>query len=251
MSAPTGEFAGRTALVTGAARGIGRGSALAFARRGAAVAVCDVLEGKETVDLVRELGVDAEYFPLDVSDGGQVAQVVADVADRFGSLDFAHNNAGTFVPTRFADIDPEDWRRVLAVNLDGVFHCLQQEVRHMLAAGRGGAIVNTASIWAFHGAPFQAAYAASKHGVVGLTRSAAIDHGQDGIRINAVAPGPIETAMTAAVPDEAMAQVIGRTTQQRYGQPGEIGEAVAWLCSDGASYINGTVLPVDGGWLVT
>jgi NAD(P)-dependent dehydrogenase (short-subunit alcohol dehydrogenase family) len=112
-----------------------------------------------------------------------------------------------------------------------------------------GAIVNTASIWSFAGAGAQAAYVASKHGVAGLTRTAALDYGNADIRVNAVAPGPIDTAMTAAVPQEAMAPVIARTTLGRYGEPAEVAEAVAWLCSDAASYINGTVLPVDGGWL--
>ncbi len=114
---------------------------------------------------------------------------------------------------------------------------------------RGGAIVNTASVWSYAVAAGQAAYAASKHGVLGLTRTAAADYGESGIRVNAVAPGPIDTAMTAAVPGEVMAQIVGRTTQGRMGRPEEIGEAVAWLCSDAASYVNGAVLPVDGGWL--
>jgi len=251
MNTPTADFTGRVALVTGAARGIGRGSALAFAARGATVAVCDVLDdAEETVQQIEELGRKAAFLRVDVADAGQVREAVEETVRRFGRLDFAHNNAGTFIPAPLADLTEEDWHRVIAVNLTGVFHCLKYEIQQMLTAG-GGAIVNTASIWAVRGAPFQAAYAASKHGVLGLTRTAAIDYGEAGIRVNAVAPGPIETAMTAAVPKDAMDIVIGRTVHKRYGQPHEVGEAVAWLCSDAASYVNGAMLPVDGGWLVT
>lgn len=251
MSAPREDFTGRVALVTGAARGIGRASALAFAARGASVAVCDVLDdAEETVRQIEESGGKARFLRVDVSDPHQVEAAVQETVGQFGGLHLAHNNAGTFVPAPLADLADDDWTTVLAVNLTGVFLCLKHEIRHMLASG-GGAIVNTASIWGDRGAGMQAAYTASKHGVIGLTRTAAIDHGGSGIRVNAVSPGPIETAMTAAVPKEAMDAVIGRTVQGRYGQPPEIGEAVAWLCSDAASYVNGAVLPVDGGWLVT
>lgn len=252
MVAAEREFEGRVAMVTGAARGIGRASALAFAARGAAVVVCDLIDDGETVaQEVRDAGGSAVFAPTDVADSASVAAAVATAVREFGRLDLAHNNAGTFAPTPLADIDEADWRRVLDVNLTGVLLCLKHQITQMLAQGEGGAIVNTASIWSYNGAEAQASYAASKAGVLGLTRTAAMDYGTQGIRVNAVAPGPIETAMTAGVPTDVMAAIIDRTTLKRYGQPEEIAEAVTWLCSSRASYVNGATLPVDGGWLVT
>lgn len=242
-----GEFDGKVALVTGAARGIGQASALAFARRGASVVVCDMLDTADTVQQIEDAGGKAIGLVTDVSKSASVKGAVGEAVSTFGRLDFAHNNAGTFAPVPLADLDEADWDRVIAVNLTGVFLCLKYQIPEILKTG--GAIVNTASIWSFVGAGAQSAYVASKHGVAGLTRTAAQDYGTAGIRINAVAPGPIDTAMTAAVPKEAMAPVIARTTLGRYGQPHEIAETVAFLCSGAASYINGAVLPVDGGWL--
>ncbi len=242
-----GEFDGKVALVTGAARGIGQASALAFARRGAAVVVCDMLDLTDTVQQIEDAGGKAIGVTTDVSDSGAVQNAVNSAVSTFGRLDYAHNNAGTFAPAPLADLDEADWHRVIAVNLTGVFLCLKYQIPEIIKTG--GAIVNTASIWSFAGSGCQAAYVASKHGVAGLTRTAAQDYGTAGIRVNAVAPGPIDTAMTAAVPKEAMAPVIARTTMNRFGQPNEIAETVTFLCSDAASYINGAVLPVDGGWL--
>lgn len=248
------EFSGKVAMVTGAARGIGRASARAFADRGCAVIVCDVLdEGQETVEQIQRADGKARFARCDVSDPASVRAAVGVAVKEFGRLDFAHNNAGTFHPTLLADLDVQDWQRVLDVNLTGVFLCMKYQIQQMLGqtGEQRGAIVNTASIWSYNGAGAQAAYAASKAGVLGLTRTAAIDYGLSGIRVNAVAPGPIETAMTASVPPDLIGQIIGRTTLRRYGQPAEIGQAVVWLCSEQASYVNGATLPVDGGWLVT
>ena len=241
------DFEGKVAFVTGAAGGIGRSSALAFAERGAAVVVCDLVDPTDTAAEVERLGAKAMAVQLDVADGAAVRAAVDAAASAFGRLDFAHNNAGTFAVAPLADLAEADWHRVLTVNLTGVYLGMKYQIPHLLATG--GAIVNTASIWSEQGSAAQAAYVASKHGVAGLTRTAAIDYGARGIRVNAVAPGPIRTAMTAAVPDEAMAPVIGRTTLGRYGETPEVAQAVVWLCSPAAAYVNGAVLPVDGGYL--
>lgn len=243
------EFDGKVAMITGASRGIGAATARAFAEAGAAVAICDVLDddGEKTVAAIEESGGRAVYIHTDVSSGTSVSAAVDRIVEEFGRLDYAHNNAGTFSVAPLADLEEDQWRRVIDVNLTGIFLCMKYQIPHILSAS--GAIVNTASVWSLAGAPAQAAYSASKHGVVGLTRTAALDYGRHGIRVNAVAPGPISTAMTAAVPSEVMDEIVGRTATGRYGTPDEIGKVVAWLCSDNASYINGAVVPVDGGWL--
>ncbi|WP_439378852.1 SDR family NAD(P)-dependent oxidoreductase [Amycolatopsis lexingtonensis] len=243
----TREFEGKVAFVTGAAGGIGRSSALAFAARGASVVVCDLADPAGTAAEVAEHGVEVLTRQVDVGDAAAVRDAVDATVETFGRLDFAHNNAGTFSPAPLAELGEDDWHRVISVNLSGVFAGMKYQIPHLLETG--GAIVNTASIWCEQGSAAQAAYVASKHGVAGLTRTAAIDYGGRGIRINAVAPGPIRTAMTAAVPTEAMAPVIGRTTLGRYGEAPEVAAAVVWLCSSAAAYVNGVVLPVDGGYL--
>lgn len=242
------EFEGKVAMVTGGARGIGQASALAFARRGADVLICDVLDdAKETAGLVEDLGGRAVYVHTDVSDSTSVRRAVATAISELGRLDFAHNNAGIGPSAVLDELAEDEWDRVIAVNLTGTYLCMKYQLPHLLESG--GAIVNTASMWGVVGAAHMSAYSASKHGVVGLTKSAARDYGTSGVRVNAIAPGPIQTALTAVVPTEAMDQIIGRTAMVRFGQPAEIGEVVAWLCSTSASYVTGAVLPVDGGWL--
>jgi NAD(P)-dependent dehydrogenase (short-subunit alcohol dehydrogenase family) len=242
------DFQGRVAMVTGAARGIGQASALSFARRGANVVVCDVLdEADETVKLIESAGRSAIFVQTDVSHGEAVRRAVESGIDAFGRLDFAHNNAGIGTSSLLADMSEDEWDRVIRVNLTGVFLCMKYQLPHLIE--NGGAIVNTASVWSMVGAATMAAYCASKHGVVGLTKTAARDYGPAGVRVNAIAPGPIQTVLTAEVPADVINAIIARTAQGRYGQPGEIGEAVTWLCSPSASYVNGAVLAVDGGWL--
>jgi NAD(P)-dependent dehydrogenase (short-subunit alcohol dehydrogenase family) len=241
-------FAGRVAFVTGAARGIGQASALAFAQRGAEVAVCDILDGAETVKLIEAAGSRAVYVETDVTRSESVQEAVRSTVATFGQLDFAHNNAGMSLSGRIDELAEDDWHRVISTNLTGVFLCMKYQLPHLIKVK--GAIVNTASIWGVVGAPnLQSAYAASKHGVAGLTKTAAIEYGACGVRVNAVAPGPIRTPPMAAASDEMMAPIIARTAENRVGQPAEVGGVVAWLCSSAASYVNGVVMPIDGGWL--
>lgn len=243
------EFAERVALVTGAAGGIGRASALAFAARSASVVLCDVSDTSETAAMVEEFGVKALPTRMEVADSASIRAGIDAAIRIFGRLDFAHNNAGISAMAPLADVEEADWNRVIGVNLTGIFLCMKYQLPHLIASG--GAIVNTASVWGFQAAGLSSPYVASKHGVVGLTRAAAHDYGPLGVRVNAVAPGPIRTPMTAPAPEEAMAVVIARTRAGRMGEPHEVGEVVAWLCSPAASYINGAVVPVDGGYLVT
>ncbi|WP_240795888.1 SDR family NAD(P)-dependent oxidoreductase [Yimella sp. RIT 621] len=245
-----GPMAGRTAMLTGAARGIGAATARLFAERGADVLICDVLpdEAGALVDELRATGIRAEFRQTDVGDPESVRSAVEYAVTTFGGLDYAFNNAGIFASAPLADLEIEEWQRVVDVNLSGIFYCLKYQIRHMATVG-SGAIVNTASVWSFAPSGGQTAYVATKHGVVGLTKNASFDHGAQGIRVNAIAPGPIQTPMTADVPEEVMKTIIAKTAENRYGQPEEVAQAAIWLCSDESSYVNGTVLAVDGGWL--
>ena len=245
-------LAGRVALVTGAASGIGRAAARAFAREGARVVVSDVAApgADETVRLITAKGGEACFVRADVAHEADVTALIDETVRRFGRLDCAFNNAG--VPgeqARTADYGADTWARVLAVNLTGVWLCMRAEIPRMLAQG-GGAIVNTASVAGLQGFPRHVAYTVSKHGVVGLTRTAALEYAREGLRINAVCPGYIRTGMTgpflASQPglEERVSQIepIGRI-----GTPEEVAEAVVWLCSDAASFVTGHIMPVDGG----
>jgi NAD(P)-dependent dehydrogenase (short-subunit alcohol dehydrogenase family) len=240
---------GKAALVTGGAGGIGRAAAIAFARSGAGVLVSDIDEkgGAETVRLVEAAGGEAAYQRCDVSQAGEVRAMVAAAVARFGRLDCAFNNAGI---NSLAANEYEDdvWARSVGINLTGVMLCIREEAEAMLRSG-GGAIVNTSSINGLVGNPGQPAYTASKHGVIGLTRHAALRWAQSGIRVNAVCPGVIETAMTAPlVADPEMRKLIDSMTPMgRMGQAEEVAEAVVWLCSDAASFVTGHPLVIDGG----
>lgn len=248
----TKEFEGKVALVTGGARGIGQACAVAFARRGASVAVCDIDEySEETVSLIEKMGGKAIYIRMDVSDPQSVQEGIKKTISTFGRLDFAHNNAGVRAVALTADLSEEDWRRVIDINLTGVFLCMKYEIPEILKTK--GAIVNTASIWGMTGAYERSAYVASKAGVIGLTKTAASEYGEQGIRINAIAPGPILTSAALKTLSEGIGldAVVSKTAMKRAGKPEEIAEAVTWLCSSASSYVNGVVLPVDGGWSAT
>jgi NAD(P)-dependent dehydrogenase (short-subunit alcohol dehydrogenase family) len=245
---------GRVALVTGGGSGIGRASAIAFARQGARVVVSDVdLDGgEETVRLIEELGGESTFTPADVSDGEQVARLVAATLDHYGRLDCAHNNGGIEGPlASVVDLGEDEWNRVIDINLKGIWWCLKHEIPAMLVAG--GAIVNTASVSGLKGfPPLLPAYVASKFGVVGLTAATARHYAQQGIRVNAVCPGAINTPMLDRIGEKAQrlgVPMIAENPSGRLGAPEEVAAAVVWLCSDAASFITGQTLSIDGGFL--
>jgi NAD(P)-dependent dehydrogenase (short-subunit alcohol dehydrogenase family) len=242
---------GKVALVTGAGSGIGAECARTLARRGAAVAVAD--RDSNSADVVaaeiERFGGSALALAVDVTDARQCQAMVDRVVGELGDLHMAVNNAGiggSHLPVEEYDVD--DWRRVLSVNLDGVFYCMRAELRHMVAQG-GGAVVNMASIFAVAGQRSLPAYVASKHGVLGLTRAAALDSAPKGVRVNAVGPGVILTPLVEAHQDDAGKQALAAgNPSKRLGEPREVAELVAWLCSDAASFCNGGFYPVDGGF---
>ena len=245
------QFDGRVALITGGGGGIGRATALVFAENGSRVAVADrrETEGMETVRLIESTGGEAVFVPTDVTDESQVEAMVARTVEVFGRLDHAFNNAGILGDQVAIDAYPRaTWDSVIAVNLTGVWLCMQYEIRHMLTTD-GGSIVNTASIAGLRGSPGVPAYSVSKWGVVGMTKAAAKSYGGDGIRVNAVCPGYVDTPMVseATEDEEHMSRILDQYPLSRIGQPLEIAEAVVWLSSDAASFITGIAFPVDGG----
>jgi len=240
---------GKVALVTGAAGGIGRAAAFAFARSHASILVSDVDEegGHETVAIIEAAGGKAAWCRCDVSQACDVKAMVATAVDAFGRLDFAFNNAGI---NRVTDDEYDDaiWARNMGINLTGVMLCMREEAAAMLATG-GGAIVNTASINGLVGNPGQPAYVAAKHGVIGLARHGALRWAQAGIRVNAVCPGVIETPMTAPLIANPEMRILieSMTPMGRMGRADEIAEAVVWLCSPAASFVTGHAMVIDGG----
>jgi len=254
MTAESIRFDGRTALVTGGGSGIGREASLLFAERGARVVVADLVagSGEATADTIRRQGGEAVFVRADVTRADEVTAMVDAAVSSFGGIDCAVNSAGTatFVRTQTHEFTEEEWRRVLDVNLTGVWLCMKEEIARMLDGGRGGAIVNLSSIYGLVAAAGTAAYTASKHAVAGLTKTAALDYAKQGIRVNALSPGYTKTAMVDEVishKPEIEDWFIERTPIGRMGTPREIAEAGVWLCSDAASFLTGVVLPVDGG----
>ncbi len=245
-----GEFGGKVALVTGGGSGIGRAACVAFADRGARVAVADISEtgGRETVGIVRGGGGEAELFHVDVTDEEQVEAMVAAVVDHFGGLDAAYNNAGIEGQrVRLHETSTGHWRKVMRTNVDSVFFCMKYELAYMVEHG-GGAIVNASSTFGLAGGA-GGPYPASKHAIVGLTKSVALDYATDGIRVNSVHPGAVETPMIERLRrDPVLGEALATMHPMgRMGKPGEIAEAVVWLCSDAASFVTGHTLVVDGG----
>jgi len=244
----------KVAVVTGASRGIGRAIAVALARRGAKVAVCDIVLGEaaeETVRLCREAGADARTFLLDVSQPGRVNEVMQEIAAAEGHLDILVNNAGIAIDGLLLRAKDEDWRKTLDVNLSGVFYCCRAAARYLLKAKDGGRIVNVTSVVGEQGNTGQVSYAASKAGIIGLTKTLARELASRNLCVNAVSPGFVDTAMTVEhVKGAAREELLARIPLGRIGAPEDIAEAVAFLCSPEASYITGQVLRVNGGLLM-
>ena len=250
----TTELRSKVAIVTGGTSGIGRNAAVLFAKAGAKVVVAGrrEVEGKETIDLIRTAGGEGLFVKTDVSRAADVRALVQETVGNFGRLDVAFNNAGiegSWSP--IAEQSEEDWDSTIDINLKGVWLCLKYEIQQMLKQDGGGAIVNMASVAGFIGSAGAATYCASKHGVMALTKSAALETARSGIRVNAVCPAVIETPMGERLwgAPEAKKFALGLHPIGRFGRPEEIAAAVVWMCSDGASFMTGQSLVLDGSFL--
>lgn len=245
-------FQNKVAIVTGGSFGIGQASAIAFAKRGAKVLIADWVEDNETLNIIKKFGGEAFFFKCDVSDETNVRIMIETTLKKFGRLDFAFNNAGVegaSAPTH--ECTEDNWNKTININLRGVWHCMKYEIPHMLKQGKGN-IVNNASIAGMVGFAGVPAYVASKHGVIGLTKSAALEYAKQNIRVNVVCPGVIKTPMVDRATGknkEVEKQYANMEPIGRLGQPEEVAEAVIWLCSDASSFVTGHTMAVDGGWV--
>jgi NAD(P)-dependent dehydrogenase (short-subunit alcohol dehydrogenase family) len=250
----TNEFEGKVVIVTGAASGMGRAAAYAFAKKGTKVVVADVDEkgGAATVARIKEDGGEAIFVKTDVARSAEVQNLVNTAVATYGSLDFAYNNAGVNkgIGVKTADYKEEDWDFVQGINLKGIWLCMKYEIQHMLKQGTKCAIVNTASISGLSPHPADPAYVSSKFGCVGLTKTAALEYAKTNIRINCVCPGPIYTGLFDKVEEVIPGASEGAKNivpMGRVGQPEEVAEAVVWLCSDAASFVTALAMSIDGG----
>lgn len=245
-------FKNKVAIVTGGSSGIGKATALAFAKKGAKVVVVDWIENSETLNLIKDLGGEVLFVKCDVSKAADVKAMIEKTIAVFGRLDYAFNNAGiegTSAPIQ--DCSEENWDKTIGINLKGIWLCMKYEIPEMLKQGKG-VIINCSSVAGLVGFSGLPAYVASKHGVIGLTKTAALECAKLGIRVNAVCPGVIQTPMMDRLTGnkkEAEEQFTGLEPVGRFGQPEEIANAVVWLCSDEASFVTGLAMPVDGGFV--
>lgn len=246
-------FENKVAIVTGGSFGIGKATALAFSRRGAKVVIADLVEDDETYNAIVAGGGEAIFVKCDVSKATDVKKLVESTISRFGRLDYAFNNAGIEgISAPVQDCTEDNWDRTLGVNLKGIWLCMKYEIPEILKQGKG-VIVNCASIAGLVGFPGLPAYVASKHGVIGLTKTSALECAKFGIRVNAVCPGAIKTPMIDRITEskkEAEEQFANMEPIGRLGNPDEVANAVIWLCSDEASFVTGHAMAVDGGWVV-
>jgi NAD(P)-dependent dehydrogenase (short-subunit alcohol dehydrogenase family) len=245
-------FKNKVALVTGGSFGIGRATALAFARKGAKVVIADWIENEETMNLIENISGNAIFVKCDVSKSDDVKALIEKTIATFGGLDFAFNNAGIEgVSAQTQDCTEENWDKTIDVNLKGIWLCMKYEIPEMLKKGTG-VIVNCSSVAGLIGFRGSPAYVASKHGIIGLTKTAALENATLGIRVNAICPGVIKTPMIDRAignKKETEEQFMNMEPIGRFGEPEEIANATVWLCSDEASFVTGLVMPVDGGFV--